>query len=128
MKSAKFQVLFIAFVWIFSEGEALYCNFCHSNKSWDECDSENKQDHCGNDATYVCFKIHRLEMINDKEIHHYYKGCGPQQFCTGQECAEHGQACKVHCCNTDACNESRILYVNYITCITLALLTATHLL
>ena len=111
-----------------SSGEALYCNFCYSNKSWDECDSSSKKLYCGDDIPYVCYKKHRVEMKNDTEVHHYQKGCGPQQFCTGQECTDHGHWCKVNCCNTDACNASGIFYANYMTCITLAMLTAAHLL
>ncbi|KAJ7382230.1 hypothetical protein OS493_036263 [Desmophyllum pertusum] len=127
MKSMKFQALFLAFAWITSEGSAaLYCNYCYSNKSWEECESKSEQHYCKDNIPYVCYTSHIVEKKNGKEIHSYQKGCGGKDICTGEECVNHW--CNVHCCNTDACNKAMFFNANYMTCITLTLLTAAHLL
>jgi len=111
-------------------GEALNCNYCYSNKSWSDCDRNSIQSHCdteiGKDAT--CIKVYRLVKDGDKEINHYFKSCLPSKHCSGEECVELGQFCRIDCCNTDACNGSVFLNENYMTFLTLAFVIIAYLL
>ena len=108
-------------------GEALYCNQCFSNESWNDCDSTSKLHHCNpaHDED-TCIKIHRLKKKGEKEIHYYSKSCMPSIQCSGQECKDYGQSCRVDCCNTDACNGSVFLNANYIIFLMLAIVIIAH--
>lgn len=125
-KQAKLQCNIF---WLFL-GEALYCNFCFSNKSWSDCDSNSKQDICDPtiDKDGACTKVHRVEKKGGKDIHHFSKSCLPSSHCSGEDCVNHGQSCRFDCCNTDYCNGSVFLNGNYMTFLMLALVIIAHLL
>ena len=117
-KQAKLQCnIFCLFL-----GEELKCYSCHSNKSWSHCESTRKQQHCDRGVKEdTCIKLHRLKIEDEKETHYYSKGCVPSSLCSGEECKEHGQGCRVDCCNTEYCNGSVFLNANYMTILMLAM-------
>lgn len=117
----------LSFTNILFIGAAIYCHTCSSKKSWDDCSPQNVQIHSCPAISTVCYTTHRVSGRNGSEIHYYQRGCGTLDFCTGEECARHGQWCQVNCCNTDACNKSTFVTANYMTYPVIGLLAAVHL-
>ena len=109
-----------------SSGAALYCNFCESTESSDDCGDHNEHHICP-DVNTVCYETHRVKNNSGTEDHFYQRGCGIVQFCDGRECVTQGQWCEVHCYNKDARNKSPTMTLNCMTGVMVGLLTTAHL-
>ncbi|KAJ7382231.1 hypothetical protein OS493_036264 [Desmophyllum pertusum] len=46
---------------------ALYCNYCYSNKSWEECESKSEQHYCKDNIPYVCYTSHIVERRMERK-------------------------------------------------------------
>ncbi|XP_078348175.1 uncharacterized protein LOC144633224 [Oculina patagonica] len=89
-------------------GKDLKCYLCYSNKSWDECEENERPHECFPEHDEVCIKQHVVEHENTEKGYKesFVKMCGKANLCTDKDCERHSRACQIYCCHSDLCNTS----------------------
>ena len=96
-------------------GEALKCNFCESELSFEDCDKNMKHVECAKEfALDNCVKTHIKAFGFTEEK--YIRKCQTAAECNKPTCKGPGDdKCEVYCCTSDNCNRSSVLTVSSIT-------------
>ena len=103
-------------------GEALKCNFCASQVSFEDCDKNMKHVECAKEfGLDRCMKTHvKASSVTEEK---FSRGCQSAGQCDKPTCKESGDdKCEVYCCKEDNCNKSSVTVVSGTTLFICALL------
>ena len=97
---------------IFILGEALKCNYCKSDVSFEDCDKYMKYAGCDEQfGLDRCMKIHTRASRSTEEK--YERTCSSADECEKPSCKAAGDdKCDVYCCTGDNCNKTSVTGVS----------------